>query len=86
MTRPMRFAEAQQKLVKRRWLVTKGGVTIELNGVGATIWSLCDGRRDFEDIAEAISREYKVEPNEALSDCALFLERLQELGLVEVRD
>jgi hypothetical protein len=53
-----------------------------LNTVGSRVWELIDGRRDVEQIAEVIAREFRVEPERARADVRAFLQQLADKGLV----
>lgn len=55
-----------------------------LNGVGARLWALMDGRRTVSDLAQAIAAEYVVGPAQAASDTLAFCVELQNRGLVEL--
>jgi hypothetical protein len=53
-----------------------------LNEVGATIWALLDAEAGVDQIAEAVSRRFQVEPSAAREDAERFLAALRESGLV----
>lgn len=56
-----------------------------LNLVGGRILELCDGKRTIEDIAKKIIEEYAdVSYEKCLDDVRKFVEKLAEIGLVEV--
>jgi hypothetical protein len=52
-----------------------------LNEVGSRIWSLLEEPRAFQEIVEAIGREYQAAPEEVSRDAQGFLEALQAGGL-----
>jgi hypothetical protein len=54
-----------------------------LNGVGAAVWTLLDTPRPVTELAQAVTDEFDVAGEAALTDVLRFLERLQEAGLVE---
>jgi len=54
-----------------------------LNETAATIWTLCDGRRDIHEIARAIAGEYEVSHDEAMTDVRAFAGQLVASGLAE---
>jgi hypothetical protein len=53
-----------------------------LNEVGATIWALLDAEAGVDEIAEAVSQQFQVEPSAAREDAVRFLAALRESGLV----
>lgn len=53
-----------------------------LNDVGAQIWDLIDGVRTPEQIAEAITDVFEVDPEHALNDVQVFLDRLEASELI----
>lgn len=53
-----------------------------LNEVGARIWELVDGVRSAEEIANAISLEFEVDPAEAKKDTWEFCSQLKEIGAI----
>jgi len=53
-----------------------------LNQVGARIWSLMDGSRTVQNIAEVICDEYQVEKEHAEADVLEFTEKLEKTGVV----
>jgi hypothetical protein len=55
-----------------------------LNQVGASIWTLADGRRTVREIAAAICAEYEVEPVEAEADTLAFVTELEGKGIVSL--
>jgi hypothetical protein len=52
--------------------------------VGAFIWERLDGRSDAGEIAKAISESFEVEVDTARADAEELVEKLQELGFLEV--
>ncbi len=55
-------------------------------GVSGLIWQLADGVDSVRQIAEAICREYEIDPETAEQDCLAFVQQLVELRLLEVVD
>lgn len=53
-----------------------------LNGVGARVWELLDGRRTSRDVSTAIVAEYEVTAEQAGIDVADFLAQLEAIGAV----
>lgn len=65
-------------------LDTRSGEYFSLEGVGARIWALCDGKRSSSEIGRAISAEYD-EPLEVVSgDVLELLENLERQELIVV--
>lgn len=58
----------------------------ELNEVGTFLWSLVDGSRSPDQMAQALTEEFEVTYEEALGDVENFLNRLAQLGLVKAED
>ncbi|MCX6690481.1 MAG: PqqD family protein [Methanoregula sp.] len=58
------------------------GATIALNKTGALVWTLIDGRRNPEEIAEAVSRNFSDAPDTVKNDVAAFLVTLSEEGFL----
>lgn len=54
-----------------------------LNETGSRIWDLLSADRTVPEIAEAISNEWEIGPDEAANYVRSFLEDLYEEGLVE---
>lgn len=57
-----------------------------LNEVGARIWTLADGSRTIQQIAELLSGEYQVDAAQAQSDTLEFIGELVERGLMGITD
>ncbi len=55
-----------------------------LNEVGTAIWEAADGRTSLQGIADAISRDYDVEPDVARRDVDEFVHSLAAAGVVTV--
>ena len=53
-----------------------------LNHVGASVWQLADGSRSLEDVALAISQEYRVDLQRALTDVSGLFDEFRGEGLV----
>ncbi len=66
-------------------LPVKGEVKV-LNEVGARIRCLVDGAHTVDEIAMAISSEYRVTGAEALADVRLFLDQLAEREIITWSD
>ena len=63
----------------------KSGMYYGLGQVGAYIWSLVQEPRTFDEIRDAILKEYEVEPGRCDSDTVALLEQLADAGLIEIR-
>lgn len=57
-----------------------------LNEVGTRVFDLCDGARDVQAIADAITLEFEVEPAIALQDVQQFVLELSRAGAIAVED
>lgn len=57
-----------------------------LNETGSRIWDLLSANRTISEIAEAISNEWEIGPDEAEEYVRSFLDDLHEEGLVEKED
>lgn len=55
-----------------------------LDEVGARIWELIDGKRNFNDIHDAVCAEYDVSPDQATKDIREFLKDLESVGAVRM--
>ncbi len=53
-----------------------------LNATGLVVWTLLARGADLESVAEGLSREFDVEPEQAREDSRAFLQELLALGLV----
>ena len=54
----------------------------ELNEVGSRIWALCDGKLSSNEMAEVISEEYEVTPEQAHKDIEQFTQQMKNMGLL----
>jgi hypothetical protein len=57
-----------------------------LNEVGTTIWEAADGRTSIQAIADAMCREYEVDPDRALRDVEEFVQALAAAGVLSTSD
>lgn len=57
---------------------------MHLNPVAAFLWSNLDGQASLADIAQAMTEEYEVNPEAALTDAIAFAGSLLEQGAAEV--
>ena len=58
------------------------GSAIAVNRTGALIWTLIDGQRNPEEIADAVSRNFTDAPDTVRADVAALLATLSEDGFV----
>ncbi|MGA2934440.1 MAG: PqqD family protein [Methanomicrobiales archaeon] len=58
------------------------GAAIAVNRTGALIWALIDGRRNAEEIAEAVRRSFSNAPDTVKDDVAALLITLSEDGFI----
>jgi hypothetical protein len=63
----------------------KSGIYYGLDPVGARIWSLLGEPRTVEELREAITSEYDVDPVRCEGDLVNLLEKLRTEGLIEIR-
>ena len=63
-------------------LPARGQVKV-LNDTGAFIWKNLNGKHTLEEIAQALSRAYAVQSEDALRDVLAFVGALAERGLVQ---
>ncbi|MDD9971706.1 MAG: PqqD family protein [Myxococcales bacterium] len=54
-----------------------------LNGVGARVWELCDGRNVAE-ICDQVQEEFDVERAQAMADLTAFIETMEAVGALRV--
>lgn len=57
-------------------------MTHELNAVGSRVWDLLEGRTVGE-VADAVAREFDVDPDRASRDVIRFMHHLRDVGAVE---
>ena len=54
-----------------------------LEGVGASVWDLIDGKRTMGDIRNALVDEYDVDPEILDADLIEFVEQLESIGALK---
>jgi hypothetical protein len=54
-----------------------------LEGVGASVWELCDGSRTFEDIVDGVCTDFDATPDVVRGDVREFLDDLVAERLLE---
>ena len=64
-------------------LPDKGEVKV-LNEVGARIWELVDGTRTIIEIAELLTQEFEVDIQKAQNDALIFLQQLEQKGVIQL--
>ena len=57
-----------------------------LNKTASLIWTLADGTRTMEEIAESIYQRFEVSLQEAMADVQEFGDQLLKAGLIELYD
>ena len=77
------FRELQGELVL---LQLERGVYFGLDPIGTRIWHLLHDQRSLGDVVQALVAEYEVSEARAVEDVITLVRRLQEHGLVELRD
>ena len=60
------------------------GTYFELDPVGTRIWALLEIERSVAEVCEVLLAAYDVTPEDCRRDVLAFLERAEELGIVEV--
>ena len=55
-----------------------------LNELGTLIWEAADGRTSMQSIADAVCREYDVDPATALQDVEEFVRELAAAGVLSI--
>jgi hypothetical protein len=70
------------------WLAKRTGAPnraeIELDEIGLFVWSQIDGKRTVAGIAEALSKEYKLNKHEAEASLLEFIDRLRQRGVISL--
>lgn len=70
------------------WLARKSNapnlLEIELDEIGLFVWSLFDGKRSVAGIAEALSKQYKLNKHEAEASLLEFIDRLRQRGCISL--
>jgi len=64
----------------------QGQVLRGLNGTGAAVWELTDGRRALGEIAAEIARRYAAPEARVLQDVLAFARALAARGLIRLRE
>ena len=59
---------------------------ITLNEVGAFIWKAIENGDKIEEIAKKITLEYEIDYETALSDANVFINKMNEVGVLEQED
>ena len=59
-----------------------GQFLYQLNESAAFIWEQIDGQKSVDDIAEKMSSEYEIEPEEAKADLIALLDTFREHGVL----
>lgn len=77
--------------VAKTWVVMPlGQTTLDLNGIltlnesGAVLWKALEKSGDREAMARALTEEYDVTPERAMTDVDRFLGKLADAGVVEL--
>lgn len=78
-----RMYNVTSNVVQRKNILVQRNNAFEIDEVGLSIWKHCDGGHSVEEIAEALTKEYQVEYDEALIDCQEYIEQMTTLGLLQ---
>lgn len=62
----------------------QSGKVFSLNGVGAKIWTMIEQGAGFDDVLDALRREYKLPSEELRNDLDSFLRELARKDLLQV--
>ena len=54
-----------------------------LNETGAFIWETIDGKRDVEEIIDALTNEYDIDKKSAVTDVFTFIENLSKYLIIK---
>lgn len=58
------------------------GAVISLNDSGAFLWNLLQDEKSFEDLSDALTKEYGIDNSTAQEDVKDFINLLKEHGLI----
>ena len=58
------------------------GATYVLNPTAAFIWSLCDGDRTAQEVAEELADAYGIDERQAVTDVTTLLDTLERAGFL----
>ncbi len=73
-----------RKVGKEIVILNEGGTQLcNLNQTGATIWTLADGTKTLQEIANELCAQFEVSPAEALGDVEDLAQQLVEAGLAD---
>ncbi len=61
------------------------GCYYELDPVGAKIWALLDGSRSVDELCQALTAQYDIDPDTCRHDVQEFLEGASTMDLVHVQ-
>lgn len=82
---PKRNESVAHRIIEGNALVVmpRDATMMKFNEVGTKIWNLL-GDRTLEQIAQALTEEFEVTFEEALSDTEEFISSLEQRGLIEI--
>ena len=64
----------------------KSGIYYALDPVGARVWGLIREAKSVADVRDTVVAEFDVEPARCEKDLLILFERLEDAGLIEVRE
>lgn len=70
------------RLVKRLVRNLPDSRQVALDGVGSTVWELCDGERTIDSVVQAVSKQTKLTRRETEASVTLFLQTLAKRGYI----
>ena len=85
-TKPARTSHVVYRIVDGEAVIVepRNGLINVINEVGSRMWELIDGQRSISAIAETISDEYDVSPDNALKDALPFFDDLESKKLISL--
>jgi Coenzyme PQQ synthesis protein D (PqqD) len=66
-------------------LNVRTGAYFGLNEVGTFIWEGYAEGKSYEEVVQAICREFSVDPQVAVADAKVFTRKILDLGLLQVK-
>jgi hypothetical protein len=66
-----------------KMILSKAPVRVKLDGVGTSVWNLCDGRRSVQDIGTSLHREFGEGIEPVYERLEQFLAQMLKADLIE---
>ena len=85
-TYPLRSASIVEQTMEKETVIVvpARGKAEVLNELGSFIWSQIDNSRSVQDIIQAVCAEYEVDEATASRDALLFLQNLENKGVIQL--